>query len=394
MSTINSAYPASTRVTRLTRATVAGGLLSVLAITLACSSNPTSPSSSSNPTSPSTGTCAYRVAPTTQDVSNTGGIWNVNVSRISGSCSWSATADVSWISFTNVLTGSESDLGTLAYRVAALLDTSDRSGHITMSWSGGSGEITVNQHAYRVPTGAVSTLTITGMVTEEGRPIANAGVSVDPVVDPTGISVAIVGESGEPFGGTTDAGGHYRLTLYFYNRVPQQVTLWGLTFKDGYVQQCATKTTVVGETATLDLRLTSIGNLSTARPMSDPGSRTASGILFETTASGPHPVQGATVGWYDFFDESDGMAHTLTDANGFYLLCGLPQTRIVTSGDIYDGGFYAYKEGVGDASQIPVVEAGTSDVVLNIELKGAALRSPSLKRLLHRSVDRGYRKKR
>jgi hypothetical protein len=62
------------------------------------------------------------------------------------------------------------------------------------------------------------------------------------------------------------------------------------------------------------------------------------------------------------------MAQTVTDAAGFYLLCGLPQTRLV-SGDIYSGGFYAAKEGEGYASQIPIVEAGTSDVVLNIELK-------------------------
>jgi hypothetical protein len=125
--------------------------------------------------------------------------------------------------------------------------------------------------------------------------------------------------------------------------------------------------------------------------MSDPGSRTVSGIVFETTATGPRPIQGATVGWYAFFNEGDGMARTLTDANGFYLLCGLTQSRIA-SRDIEDGGLYAYKEGY--SYELSVVEAGTSDVVLNIELKSTALRSPSLKRLLHRSVDRGYRKKR
>lgn len=375
----------------LVRATVAGGLLSVLPITLACSSNPTSPSTSSNPPSPSTGTCAYRVAPTTQDVSNTGGIWNVNVSKTSGSCSWSATADVSWISFPNGSSGSDS--GTLAYRVAPLFDTSDRSGHVTVSWSGGSGQVTLNQHAFRVAPGAVSTLTISGIVGEEGRPIANAGVSVDAVVDP-GISYEIVGESGQPFVGTTDAGGHYRLTLYFYNRAPQQVTLWGLAFKDGYVQQCATQKTVVGDSATLDLRLTSIVSLSLARPMSDPGSRTVSGIVFKTTATGPRPVQGATVGWFAFSDNSEGMARTVTDAAGFYLLCGLPQTRIV-SGEFYDQeGFYAEKDGEGYASAIPVVEAGTSDVVLNIELKSSRFGSVPLKRLLRRSVDHGYGKKR
>jgi hypothetical protein len=39
-----------------------------------------------------------------------------------------------------------------------------------------------------------------------------------------------------------------------------------------------------------------------------------------------------------------GMAQMVTDAAGFYLPCGLPQTRIV-SADIYDGGFFAGREG-------------------------------------------------
>jgi hypothetical protein len=230
-------------------------------------------------------------------------------------------------------------------------------------------------------------------VAEEGRPIANAGASIDAVVDP-GTSYEIVGANSEPFGATTDASGRYRLTLYFYNKAPQQITLWGLAFKDGYVQQCATKTTGVGESATLDLRLTSIVNLSSARPMSDPGSRTVSGIVFKTTATGPRPVQGASVGWFAFSDNSDGMARTVTDSTGFYLLCGLPQTRIVSSAFYDEEGFYAEKEGEGYASNIPVVEAGTSDVVLNIELNASLLGSLSLNRLSSNSVRRVQRIKR
>jgi hypothetical protein len=252
----------------------------------------------------------------------------------------------------------------------------------------------VNQFAFRVAPGALSTLTVSGSVAEEGRPIANAGATIDAVVDP-GTSYEIVGANGEPEGTTTDAAGRYRLTLYFYNRAPpQQVTLWGLAFKDGYVQQCATKTTAVGESATLDLRLTSIANLSSARPISNSGSRTVSGIVFKTTATGPRPVQGATVGWFAFSDNSDGMAQTVTDAAGFYLICGLPQTRIV-SGEISDEvGFYAFKEGEGVASNIPVVEAGTSDVVLNMELNRGLLGSLSLDRLLPSSVRRVHKMKR
>jgi hypothetical protein len=193
-------------------------------------------------------------------------------------------------------------------------------------------------------------------VAEDGRPVANVGVGVE--ID--GIENVL--------GAITDAAGHYQLTLSVNGSPHQPVTLWGQAFKAGYVQQCAAKTTVVGDSTMLDIRLTSIANLSMARPMSDPGSRSMSGTVFQATPTGPRPVQGATVGWYAFFDEGQGMAQTVTDAAGFYLLCGLPQTRLV-SGDIYSGGFYAVKEGEGYASQIPIVEAGMSDVVLNLELK-------------------------
>jgi hypothetical protein len=182
-----------------------------------------------------------------------------------------------------------------------------------------------------------------------------------------GVGVQIDGiENG--VGAMTDAAGHYQLTLSVSGNPHQPATLWGQAFKAGYIQQCAASATVIADSARLDIRLTSIANLFMARPMSDPGSRTMSGIVFQATPTGPRPVQGATVGWYAFIDESDGVAKTVTDAGGFYLLCGLPQTRIV-SGDIYSGGFYAGKEGEGYASQIPIVEAGTTDVVLNLELK-------------------------
>jgi hypothetical protein len=188
---------------------------------------------------------------------------------------------------------------------------------------------------------------VTGVVAEDGRPVADAGILIE--IDGT---EAGAGET------TTTADGHYQVTL----NPPHEATLWGKANKAGYLQQCAARTTVIGASATLDIRLTSITNLSMARPMSDPGSRTVSGIVFETTPTGPRPVQGVDVGWSAFFDEGAGMANTVTDSSGFYLLCNLPQTRIVSS-DIYDGGLFA-----GD-SPAPVIDAGTSDVVMNIELK-------------------------
>ena len=49
--------------------------------------------------------------------------------------------------------------------------------------------------------------------------------------------------------------------------------------------------------ANLDLGVTAIANLSAARPLSAPGSRTVSGVVFEATPAGRQPVEGASVGW-------------------------------------------------------------------------------------------------
>lgn len=389
MSKRNSAYSSSSKVTWLIRVIFVSGFPCSSLLILGCGSHsPVTPSQSG--TGGTTAACAYQVDPTTQSVSNTGGGWTVNVRRVSGSCSWSASTDVAWITFPKGSSGF--DTGTLEYRVDALHETNDRSGHVNVTWTTGSTQVTVNQSGFRVQPGALATLTVSGIVAEEGHAIADAGVSLDAVTDP-GASYEIVGLNGEPFGTSTDATGRYRLTVYFYNSVPQQVTLWGLVSKDGYVQQCATTKTVVGNSATLDLRLTSIVNLSSARPKSDPGTRAVSGIVFKTTASGPRPIEGATVGWFAFDDNGEGMARTVTDAAGFYLLCGLPQTRIVT-GPSYDlEGFFAEKEGEGYASNIPVVEAGTGDVVLNIELNSGPLGLLGLDHPSSSSVRRVFKKR-
>ena len=276
----NSDYSSSARVTWLIRGILASGFSCGSLLILGCGSHsPLTPTQSR--TGGTTVACAYQVDPTTQSVSNTGGGWTVNVRRVSGRCSWSASADVPWITFDHGSSGVDS--GTLDYRVDALHEINDRSGHVNVTWLTGSAQVTVNQSAFRPTPGALSTLTVSGIVAEEGRPIANAWVYVDAVLGP-GNSYQIVGANGEPSGTYSDAAGHYRLTVNFFTQVPQQVALWGVVGKDGYVQQCAATTTAVGETATFDLRLTSIVNLSRARPKSDPGSRTVSGIVFETVS--------------------------------------------------------------------------------------------------------------
>src|SRR6185503_4817557 len=88
--------------------------------------------------------------------------------------------------------------------------------------------------------------------------------------------------------GMTDAAGRYRIVI----TRPEEAsaTLWALARKNGYVQQCVATTTLRGD-ASLDLRLTSMAHLSAARPLSGPGSRTVSGVVFEATATGRQPVE-------------------------------------------------------------------------------------------------------
>ena len=101
--------------------------------------------------------------------------------------------------------------------------------------------------------------------------------------------------------------------------------MWAIARKDGYVQQCAATATIQTDT-TLDVGLTSLTNLSAARPASGPNSRTVSGVVYEATPSGRQPVAGASVDWIAVYYES--VANTRSDATGRYLLCGLPQGPI------------------------------------------------------------------
>jgi hypothetical protein len=95
-----------------------------------------SPSPSPGPTG-----CAYTVSPP-----NTGG-WEggnrtATITRTSGTCSWQASTNVSWITFPGATSGSGS--GTLTFTLAPNGLTS-RSGVVTISWAGGSFNIQVQQ---------------------------------------------------------------------------------------------------------------------------------------------------------------------------------------------------------------------------------------------------------
>ena len=104
--------------------------------------------------------------------------------------------------------------------------------------------------------------------------------------------------------------------------------MWVTASKDGFVQQCAAAA-VMRAGVSLDLRLTSIANLSTAQPLSGAGSRTVSGTVFESTPAGRPPVADAAVSAYsEALYYADPIAFTRSDAAGRYWLCALSQGRI------------------------------------------------------------------
>jgi hypothetical protein len=113
---------------------------------------------------------------------------------------------------------------------------------------------------------------------------------------------------------------HYGIPAGFGSFI---VTTWYAEGK--YVQQCATTVTLNAD-ANQDVTLTSLQNLASGnslRPPPVPGTRTISGVVFEVTAAGRQPIEGATVGFEGNNDITS--AWTFTDASGRYLLCGLPR---------------------------------------------------------------------
>jgi hypothetical protein len=104
---------------------------------------------------------------------------------------------------------------------------------------------------------------------------------------------------------------------------------------DGYpVQQCAAVATVDGADAVQDVVLTSRENLtfsSSYVPLGAPATRTISGVVFEVVDDGERAIEGVWVGWdtgETVNDQQVVAAWTFTDANGRYLLCGLPETPL------------------------------------------------------------------
>jgi hypothetical protein len=97
-----------------------------------------------------------------------------------------------------------------------------------------------------------------------------------------------------------------------------------VAWKDGYVQQCAVSVILAADTSA-DLTLTPRADAVIAGLPAPPNSRQISGTVY-TKDNERHPLAGVWVGWEPVMDTV--VAHTMTDSQGRYRLCGLPRDRI------------------------------------------------------------------
>jgi Carboxypeptidase regulatory-like domain len=162
--------------------------------------------------------------------------------------------------------------------------------------------------------------TISGVVTESGRPIA--GANVNAFVNQGNFGYSYMWAYGPLL---TDGGGRYRMT-----GLPAGVRVWFQVYKDGYVQQCAAAPVTLQGHMAMDLALVSKANLTASTTQSAPGFRSVSGTIVEMTSAGKQPVAGAFVDWEPL--EDFPAAVTYSDGAGRFALCGLPQDEAVQLG--------------------------------------------------------------
>jgi hypothetical protein len=203
---------------------------------------------------------------------------------------------------------------------------------------------------------------LTGIVAENGQPIANVSVDAWIEIGFGGYSYSL---KHDPV--FTDASGGYRMTS-----LPGGVRVWIQLYKDGYVQQCAASANITGD-LTMDLALVSTAHLTASSMPSAPGLRSVSGTVVEMTATtGSQPVAGARV----FFSESIGFApdenpfaYTYSDTTGRFALCGLPANYTISLEGLGEG-----KEGY-----VSVAPGKTSDVQITLSstLSGTMARERS-----------------
>jgi hypothetical protein len=228
---------------------------------------------------------------------------------------------------------------------------------VALLFSACGGEQHTAPGAPTAPTGPTGqTFTLSGVITDSvsGRPIPGAylaGIAPDPTTccrggwPPDGLTL-------EP----ADPTGHYKIS-----GLPDLLrTAWVAVYANGYLQQCAARATMHGDTS-LDIAVTPLANLAvepSPTTTATAGSRTVSGVVYEVTPEGRRPVENASVGW-DIWYGDYLVADTRSDAAGRYLLCGLPQGHI--------DGLEAAKQGYQNQVNNVSVNPGT-DAVVDIEM--------------------------
>jgi hypothetical protein len=190
---------------------------------------------------------------------------------------------------------------------------------------------TPNRNGPSPPRGS---FTIRGIVTERlvgGGVRPMPGVNVNAWVDAGTMGYSYMWANG---GRQTDGAGRYELTGLPGSAIVI-VDVW--TNGHDYVQQCAAPPTRMEADSTVDLQLVSSENVSSSPdqvPLA-PGFRFVSGVILENTPAGKRPVRGVHVDYEPIMDSP--AAHTFSDANGRYLLCGIPEAKAADIGAGFNG---------------------------------------------------------
>lgn len=182
------------------------------------------------------------------------------------------------------------------------------------------------------PTPVAANVTVTGIVSGDDQPLANARVEVRMGERVTWRGVHL----------TTDASGRYRTEIV--NASPLQV--WVTAFDEAFrFQPCAAgfqqSQAGPGE-RTIDVRLKSAEGLSQTTDTRVPGYRNISGTIYTMTSTGKQPVAQAGVLW-DLLSD-DFQAWTKADPSGRFTLCNLPTGREVVLFAV-TGAYDTYQQG-------------------------------------------------
>ena len=192
---------------------------------------------------------------------------------------------------------------------------------------GGSSTVTAPAPSSQTPTPIPTTpagWTASGVVSEwtkrGERPLAD--VDVNAWIETPGYGYSYWYRNGRR---KTDAQGRYQLT-----DVPAGASFQLQVAKDGYAPQCAPPPVTVNGDFQLNAKLiprTSLAITPDSAPPADAGFRLIFGVVYQPGAEGRRTVSDAYVD-YEPSPESPA-AWTWTDAQGRFLLCGIPQARTV-----------------------------------------------------------------